>query len=182
MKPERMTTMKPASEGMAGARLPAGPEVVVVQLPEAAYGSLDEEKLARARRVLLDLASQPGPPHLVVDLSRVDFLGAGFVGVLVCAWDRLKKQDRRLVLCGLKPYCARLIRTLHLDRLFPAHPTLLAALGEISPRSRGAAGEARIASVRVEVSDVGWDPDLLRLKYVGDDGDPIRCVIVRRRG
>src|ERR687887_1875856 len=106
--------MKPASATRTGTRLPDGQEVVVVQFAEAGYGSLDDEKLARARRLLVDLASQPGPPHLVIDLSRVHFLGAGFVGALVCAWDHLKKQDRRVVLCGLQPYCARLIRTLQL--------------------------------------------------------------------
>jgi anti-sigma B factor antagonist len=174
--------MKPASEKIAGARLPAESDVVVVRLPEVEYSSLDDAKLAGARRLLLGLAHQPSPPHLIVDLSGVHYLGAGFIGIVVSAWDELKKQGRRLVLCGLDPYCARLFQTLQLDRLFAIHPTPQAALEEIGAPGRAGAGEGRTALVRVQVSEVGWDPDMLRLEYLGDDGDPIRCVIVPRPG
>jgi stage II sporulation protein AA (anti-sigma F factor antagonist) len=181
MKPERSVTMKPASGQIAGAPLPAAFDVVVVRLPEVEYGSLDNVKLAEARRRLLDLANQPGSPHLIIDLSGVCYLGAGLIGVVVYAWDRLKKQGQRLVLCGLNPDCARLFHTLNLDRLFAIHPTLLAALEEIGAHLRAGPGEVRTAPVVVQVSDVGWDPDLLRLEYLADDGEPLRCVIVPRR-
>jgi anti-sigma B factor antagonist len=172
--------MKPASEKIADARLPVESDVVVARLPEVEYGSLDDAKLARARRLLVGLADRPGPPHLVVDLSGVHYLGAGLIGIVVSAWVELKKQGRRLVLCGLNPYCAQLFRTLHLDSLFAIRPSLQAALEEIGALLRNGAGEGRSAPVRVQVSDVGWDPDLLRLEYLGDDGEPIRCVIVPR--
>ena len=180
MRPERYTIMKPASEKNAGAPLLAESDVVVVRLPEAGYGSLDDANLARARR-LLDLANQPGPPYLIVDLSGVHYLGASFVGIVVSAWDELRKHDRRLMLCGLNPCCARLLQTLHVDRLFAIHPSLEAALRAIRVQASGAAGEVRTAAVRVQVSEVGWDPDLLRLEYLADDGEPIRCVIVPSR-
>jgi anti-anti-sigma factor len=173
--------MKQAIGKIAGAPFPAESDVVVVRLVEAAYGSLDNAKLAQARRLLLDLANQPGPPHLIIDLSGVHYLGGGFIGIVVYAWDELKKQGRQLVLCGLNPYCARLFHTLYLDRLFAIWPSLEAALEAIGAQLRAAAGEGRAALVRVEVSDVGWDPHLLRLEYLGDDGEPIRCVIVPRR-
>jgi anti-anti-sigma factor len=173
--------MKPASGTIAGARLPAESDVVVVRLPEVGYGSLDNAKLARAG-LLLGLANQPGPAYLIVDLSGVHYVGAGFIGILVSAWDELKKQNRQLVLCGLNPYCTRLLQTLHLDRLLGIHPTLQAALEEIGAHLRAGGGEGRTALVRVQVSDVAWDPDLLRLEYLGDDGEPIHCVIVPRRG
>jgi anti-anti-sigma factor len=173
--------MKPASGKTPGARLPAESDIVVVLLPEAEYGSLDDAELARARRLLLGLANRPGPPYLIVDLSGVHYLGAAFIGIVVSAWDELKKQGRRLVLCGLNPCCARLFHTLHLDRLFAIRPSLEAALGEIRGLLRTGAGEDRAAPVRVQVSEVGWDPGLLRLEYLGDDGEPIRCVIVPRR-
>jgi anti-anti-sigma factor len=172
--------MKPASAKIAGAVLCAKSDVVVVRLPEAGYGSLDGAKLAQARRLLLGLANQPGPPHLIVDLSEVHYFGAGLIGIVVSAWDELKKQGRQLVLCGLNAYCARLFHTLHLYSLFAIHPTLQAALGEIE--ATRCAEEGRTAPpIRVQVSDVGWDPELLRLEYLGDDGEPLRCVIVPRR-
>jgi anti-anti-sigma factor len=173
--------MTPASEKNAGAPLPAESDVVVARLPEVEYGSLGDAKLAWTRRLLLDLANRPSPPHLIVDLSGVHYLGASLIGIVVCAWDTLKKQGRRLVLCGLNPYCTRLFHALHLDRLFAIHPSLEAALLAIRAQARGAAGESRTAPVRVQVSEVGWDPDLLRLEYLADDGEPIRCVIVPSR-
>src|SRR5262245_42470634 len=127
MKPERSVTMKSTSEKVAGAPPLAECDVVVVRLSEAEYGSLDNGNLAQARRLLLGLANQPGPLHLIIDLSGVHYLGAGFIGIVLCAWDELKKQGRQLVLCGLKPYCARLFHTLHLDKLFAISPSLEAA-------------------------------------------------------
>jgi anti-sigma B factor antagonist len=174
--------MKPANVRIGDTRLSDESDVVVVRLPEAGYGSLDQAKLARARRLLLALAKQPGPRYLIVDLSGVHYLGAGFIGIVVSAWDELKKHDRQLVLCGLNPYCARLFQTLHLHRLFAIYPTPQAALEEIGSHVRAGVGEGRNFPVRVQVSDVGWDPDLLRLDYLADDGEPIRCVIVPRRG
>jgi anti-anti-sigma factor len=172
--------MKPASEQIAGAALPAESDVVVVRLPEVEYGSLDNARLAQARRLLLDLANQPCPPYLIVDLSGVHYLGAGFIGIVVSAWDVLRKQGRELVLCGLNPCCARLFRTLHLDRLFAINPTPQAALEEIGARFRAGPGEVRTAPVVVQVSAVCWDQGLLRLEYLADDGEPIRCVFVPR--
>src|SRR5689334_6211319 len=92
-------------------RLSAKPGVAVDRLPEAGYGSLEDTKLAQARRLLLGLARQLAPPYLILDLSDVDYVGAGFIGILVATWDELKKQDRQLMLCGLNPYCAGLIHT-----------------------------------------------------------------------
>ena len=172
--------MKPASGQIAGAPLSAAPDVVVARLPETEYGSLDHARLAQARRLLLDLANQPGPPYLIVDLSGVHYFGAGFIGIVVSAWDVLRKQGRELVLCGLNPCCARLLQTLHLDRLFAICPTAQAALEEIGANLRSGDGESGTAPVRVQVSQVDWDPELLRLEYRGDDGEPIRCVIVPR--
>jgi anti-anti-sigma factor len=170
--------MKPASGKIAGGRLFAESDVVVVRLPEVEYGSLDDEKLGSVRRLLLGVANQPGPPSLIVDLSSVHYLGARLIGIVVSTWSELKNQNRQLVLCGLNPDCARLLRTLHLDRLFAVHPTPQAALEGLEAILRP--GSALFAPVRVQVSDVGWDPDLLRLEYLGDDGEPIRCVIVPR--
>src|SRR5262249_29763506 len=151
-----------------------------VRLPEVEYGSLDDAKLSRARRLLVGLAIQPCAAHLIIDLSGVHYVGAGLIGIVVSAWDELKKQGRRLVLCGLNSYCSRLFHTLHLDRLFAIRPSLQAALGEIGAFLGAPAGEVRTVPVQVQVSDVDWDPDLLRLEYLGEDGEPIRCVIVPR--
>jgi anti-anti-sigma factor len=104
-------------EGACVARL-SGPE----------YGALDAEKLTSVRHLLLELASLRQVSCLVLDLSNVHFLGAGFAGILVEAWQQLHKRSRPFALCGLTPYCAQLICRLCLDKLFPIYSTQRAAL------------------------------------------------------
>jgi anti-anti-sigma factor len=155
------------------------PATHVVQLTEPEYGSLDAEKLARVRRLLLTHAERPGLGCLVIDLSAVHFFGAGFIGTLMCAWDRLRQRDRKLALCGLTPYCSKLIRILHLDKLFEVYPTRRAALADIGQCVHDN-GSAPCAGIRVRKSDVDWDPNMVRLEYIGEDNVPFRAIIVPR--
>ncbi len=173
--------MKRTAQERFGANVHVPGGAMVVRLTEAEYGSLDTGKLARLRRLLLELAEQPAPPHLVVDLSQVHFFGARFIGVLLDTWDQLQKHSRRLALCGLTPYCAKVIRTPHLDKLFDTYPTQWAALEKIAQHVHGGDQEPPSTHVRVQVSDVSWDANMVRLEYVGDDDVPIRSVIVPRR-
>ena len=142
----------------------------LVRLAQAEYGSLDAAKLARLRELLAYVAARRDARRLVLDLSNVQYFGAGFVGVLVDTWQLLNQAGRRLVLCGLTPYCARLIRVMHLEKLFdverrPAEP------GTWRVRS------APANSVRVRFSEVAWSPEMVREEFIGDDGEPIRSVI-----
>jgi anti-anti-sigma factor len=151
-----------------------------VQLSEPEYGSLDREKLEGVRRLLLDLANQPDPLPLIVDFSEVHFFGASFIGVLVDTWDQCKKHNRSMALCGLMPYCAQLVRILHLDKLFAIYPTRGIALEKFGNHIDREAGKRTTARIRIKETEVSWDPDMVRLEYVGDDGTPIRSVIVPR--
>src|ERR1700737_2866137 len=79
--------------------------VFVVRLSKAEYSSLDADRLESIREMLLEIASDQVSSWLVLDVSAVHFFGAGFVSVLVDTWDRLRNSGRKLVLCGLTPYC-----------------------------------------------------------------------------
>jgi anti-anti-sigma factor len=149
----------------------------VVRLPGPEYPSIHGARLRSLRRLLQRLADQPRPEPLVLDLSSVHFFGAGFIGVLVDTWHQLQTQNRQLVLRGLTPFCGRLIRTLHLHKLFAIDCARPAALDNLHTPT---AEKTRNALVRIRKSDVAWDADMVRLEYVGDDGTPIRCVIVPR--
>jgi anti-anti-sigma factor len=95
------------------------PEVCcVVQLREAEHSSLAEEKIDRLANLLMYQVRHTKQPCLVLDLSKVQFIGARFIGVLVSAWDNLRKQERRLVLQGLTPFCNNMIRRLGLEKVF----------------------------------------------------------------
>ena len=147
----------------------------VVRLPGPEYASIHGARLGNLRRLLRRLADQPGPEPLVLDLSSVHYFGAGFIGVLVDTWARLKTQNRQLVLRGLTPFCARLIQALHLHKLFAIDCTRAA-----ENHLPTTAEETEATLIHIRKSDVEWDADMVRLEYVGDDGNPIRCVIVPR--
>jgi hypothetical protein len=118
---------------------------------------------------------------LVLDLSNIQYVGAAFVGVLVETWDELNKAGRLLTLCGLTPYCARLIRTLHLDKLFDIHPAQVAVPEQTPPHAPCAEPPARVGPVHVQLTEVAWNPDMVREEYFGEDGEPIRSVIRPRQ-
>src|SRR5262249_20187020 len=99
----------------------------------------------------------------------------------VDTWDLLRKGGRRLALCGLTPYCFRFLRTLHLDKVFDIYATPKAALENKGQHGQRGEERAHIAPVRVHISEVAWDPDLVREEYVGDDDVPIRSVIRPRQ-
>jgi anti-anti-sigma factor len=172
--------MKPEPRKTVRASLYTDAAVSIVRLAAAEYGSLDAEKLTRVRGLLLDQADKPGPPYLVLDLSAVHFLGASFIGILVSAWDRLRKRNRKFVLCGLRPYCSKLIQTLRLDKLFQIYPTQRIALEEIGWNLRSCEWVAPSPGVRIQKSEVAWNPDMVRLEYIGEDNVPIRSLIVPR--
>jgi anti-anti-sigma factor len=172
--------MRPETGPTISASLDTGKEVTIIRLTETAFGSLDTRKLERVRGLLSDQAEKPNPPNLIVDLSAVQFFGASFVGILVAAWDRLRKCDRKLLLAGLTPLCRKLVQTLQLDKVFEIFPTQTLALEHVGQHTPHGDGAGRSPRVRVRQSEVAWDPRMLRLEYVGEDGVPIRSVIVPR--
>jgi anti-anti-sigma factor len=167
-----------APENMVTASLHV-PHVCVVRLPDAQYGSLDLGRLARVHRLLLDQAEKPNSRFLIVDCSAVHKFGARFAGILVDTWDRLRRCNRQLVLCGLTPYCTKLLQILHLDKLFVLYSTEQVALRETARHVRPG-NRAPSSRVWVRKSEVAWDGEMVRLDYIGDDGVPIRSIILPR--
>jgi anti-anti-sigma factor len=155
-------------------------QACVVTLSESQYGSLDSDKLARVRRLLVGEIWTRNAPYLIVDLSTVHSFGASFAGILVGIWDRLRQRNRQLVLCGLTPYCTNLIRILQFDKLFDIYPTQQVALEEIGRRLDRGSGTRSPCIISVRKSEVEWDPEMLRLDYIGEDGVPFRSIILPR--
>jgi anti-anti-sigma factor len=156
-------------------------ETCFVRLTRAEYGSLDAGKLAWLRSELMYLAEHSVARRLILDLSNIQYLGAGFVGVLVDTWHLLHKADRRLVLCGLTSYCGRLIRVLHLDKLFDICPAQGTAPGCMRQHVACEERRARGAPFHVRFTEVTWNADMVREEYLGEDGEPFRSVIRPRQ-
>src|SRR5258708_7681857 len=126
-----MNAMETISMKMTSARLSAQTQPAVLQLVESEYGSNDEAKLSRVRRLLMDQAEKPYPTYLIVNLSAVDCFGARFVALLVSTWKKVRKCNGRLALCGMTPFCTELIQILQLQKLFEIYPTQQIAQEEI---------------------------------------------------
>ena len=151
----------------------------LLELPGPEYSSHDEQSLGHVGSLIQDLAEKMDCEYLVVDLSKVQFFGARFTGILVSAWDQLKKRQRHLAICGLTPFCAKLIQVLHLDKLFDIYPTQKTVFEKIG-RSVQMGGQESPGQNRLEISEVDWNKNLLRLEYIGGDNVPIRSIIKPR--
>ena len=55
-----------------------------------------------------------------MDLSKTAYMGSAFIEVVFRAWKRVTSCARaKLVLCGVQPLCAEVLRTTRLDSVGP---------------------------------------------------------------
>ncbi len=110
-------------------------DATVVRLREPEYRSLAIARLKSLEARLSRLIEENATTHLVLDLTSVAILGAGFLGVLVRVHRHLRKCGKGfLILAHGEPL--NLISLTCLDRLFPVFSTLgEARLGFAEERS-----------------------------------------------
>jgi anti-anti-sigma factor len=96
------------------------PACTVIELGTS-YDSLDLDALNDIGSFLLTQAASAVPPRLVVDMSQTDFIGSTFIDLLVRTWKRLAERHGVLVLCGLRPFCAEVLRAAGLELLWPCY-------------------------------------------------------------
>jgi anti-sigma B factor antagonist len=94
--------------------------VTVVEL-DAEYDALDQARFEHARELLLAEAQTVQPPLMALDLSKTAYMGSAFIEVIFRAWKRLRQRGGRLVLCGLQPFCADVLRATRLDTIFDSY-------------------------------------------------------------
>ena len=153
----------------------------IVELPDVDYGSFRDIEIGLVERELVRVAAEPKPPRLIVDLSKVDFLGAKLIGVLVNTRHRLKAQNCRMWLCGLRPACTKLARILHMERLFEIFPTQRMALRAAMRSTPNEVSRRAAIPLRIAISDVAWDQDNVRLEYFTENDSTIYTRIVSRQ-
>jgi anti-sigma B factor antagonist len=90
-------------------------------------GEVDVYTAPTLRERILDLAAK-GAVHVIADMSRVDFLDSTGLGVLVGGLKRLRKHDGSLTLVISATRILRLFEMTGLTRVFPAQPSVPAAI------------------------------------------------------
>jgi len=114
-------------------------DVTVVSVGPGNIDSLDEPRLSEIAEVLLDQAVQAEPPRVVLDLSETEVIGSRFIELLVRAWKRLAQRGGTMALCGLRPFCAEVVRVMRFDALWHVFADSRAVIEALCAGSAGAA-------------------------------------------
>jgi len=101
-------------------------EVVVLDvLPKITLEHADIEPLVRS------LVRSGGPPHVVVDLSRIDLISSLLVAKLVVLNKQVKRAKGRLSLCGLREVVREVFASTKLDTIIEVLDDEEAALASL---------------------------------------------------
>jgi anti-anti-sigma factor len=65
------------------------------------------EQVTKLSEAVLD---QPGPRNVVLDLARVSYISSGGVTALVSLMKRVKALEGQLIMCGIAPPVAAILR------------------------------------------------------------------------
>jgi anti-sigma B factor antagonist len=90
-------------------------------------GEVDAYAAPALRERIRDLAAK-GAVHVIADMSRVEFLDSTGLGVLVGGLKRLREHDGSLTLVISAPRILRIFEMTGLTRVFPAQPSVPAAI------------------------------------------------------
>jgi anti-sigma B factor antagonist len=91
-------------------------------------GPVDLTTAPALRDRLIQLITE-GHVHLVADLTRTDFLDSTGLGALVGALKRLRTKDGKMSLVVPPGPVRKVFSITSLDRVFPVHESIEAALG-----------------------------------------------------
>ncbi len=89
----------------------------------ASYDSLDDRAIQELSQSMLDLASRAEPPHLLLDLTKTEYIGSSFIELMLRSWKRLRSRGGGMSLCGVRPYCLEVLKVTRLDQLWTMYAT-----------------------------------------------------------
>ncbi len=86
-------------------------------------GEIDVYSAPKLRQALLELVDK-GANHIVVDMSKVDFLDSTGLGVLVGGLKRVKANDGTLSIVAPQEKTLKIFEITGLTAVFPIHDSL----------------------------------------------------------
>lgn len=104
-------------------------------------GSMTARSPLKNLDLQIDEIMLQGVVHLILDLSKVDYVDSAGLGVLMHVWNKLHQKGGSLRLCGVQPHLRRILQTTHTDTLLPIDESRqdgIAALRQMSQPVPGA--------------------------------------------
>ena len=100
-------------------------DVTVATVLQAEITSEASDALQEKVAELLD---QGTPIKLILDLSRITFVGSVALGSLVLLLKRIRERDGGLAIAGLNQPCRRVLQVVELTKVFDLHSDVPSAL------------------------------------------------------
>lgn len=81
---------------------------------------IDAAAALRFKEAMREITGASGAPHVVLDLSRVEFIDSSGLGAIVAVM-KLMGNTKRLDLAGLTPTVDKVFRLTRMDSIFTIH-------------------------------------------------------------
>ncbi|MCJ2165671.1 MULTISPECIES: STAS domain-containing protein [unclassified Pseudodesulfovibrio] len=94
----------------------------------AVNGNLDAEGTQTMEEKVLALL-EGGETKILFDFSGLDYINSSGLRVLVLAYQRLKKKEGVVAICGVKDYIQEVFEVSGYDKIFPLYTMRADALG-----------------------------------------------------
>jgi len=98
------------------------------------FKNITEDVVASASNILLTAAANE-KPNLILDFRGVEFFGSSFIEVLFRVWKRVQQKGGSFALANVSTYCQEVLKTTHLDSLWPVCPSVEAAAERLKPQA-----------------------------------------------
>ncbi len=89
-------------------------------------GEFDLETSPQARQILLDTVEQS--EKLLIDMASVTYIDSSGIATLVEAFQRAKKNGKRVAFICLNPAVVRVLSLARLDKVFAIHTNIESAM------------------------------------------------------
>lgn len=94
---------------------------VTIITASPALETIDPTVVEQAAELMLVPLRQRETPHVVVDLSRVDYFGSSFLSLLLRCWKLSTVKGGQMVLAGVSPRARELLHVTSLDMVWPIY-------------------------------------------------------------
>lgn len=103
------------------------PNTLIV-IPQGDVSSLEEDDIHAELQNVLELLTNAGPIHVVVDLHLAPFFGSTMLGALIKLWHKVSSLQGRVALCNTSDFQLDVLHATKLDSVWPIYPTRPEAL------------------------------------------------------